>query len=90
MFDQDNVPYDRRIRGTRLVDGHEIAFVVDLLVRDNTVAELRKMARDLDVTRQRGDNKRATAAHIAHQAGYKLKVVEEEPGLKRVEVVDWP
>ena len=86
MFDRDDLPHAPRIRGTRLVDDHEIAFVVDLLVMDNTVAELRKMARDLDVVRQRGDNKRATASQIAHQAGHKLKVVEYEPGLKRVEI----
>lgn len=84
MPSRDDLPYDGRIHGNKLVDGHDIEFVIDLLVIDNTVNELRDMARELGVKRQRGDNKRQTAAQIAHQADHKLKVVEGADGLMRI------
>lgn len=74
------MPYDPRIYGNKLVDGHEIEFVIDLLAMDNTVGELRDMAKRLDVKRQRGDNKRETASRIAYQADHRLRVIEDEYG----------
>lgn len=82
--DWDDLPYDSRIHGDQLVDGHRIDFVIDLLMMDNTARELRQMASDLGASRERGYDKRETAGAIAHQMGYRLRVVENEYGEKEV------
>jgi hypothetical protein len=66
--------------GTKLVDGHDVDDVADVLARDNTVAELRAMASDLGVSRERGMNKRETAGAIAYQADFMLSVIERADG----------
>lgn len=65
------------ISGTRLIDGHDIDFVADILVENNTVKELREMAQKHDVQRERGSNKRETAKQILHMAGHHFVVVED-------------
>ena len=84
MTGWDGLPYDGRIHGDKLVDGHEIDFVIDLLVMENTAMELREMARELGVSRPRGASKRETASEIAHVADHKLEVVEAPDGTLEV------
>jgi len=72
------------LTGKKLVDGHEVDFVIDLLMMDHTVRELRQIASDLNVKRERGDNKRDTAAKIVYQAENRLSVVNTEHNTQEV------